>query len=102
MGQIAEEYSDVVIVTDDNPRTEDPEVIVQNILAGIKDRSKVEVIHDRRQAIERAIEMAQPGDFVLIAGKGHETTQTLKDRTIEFNDFAVADEIVARRVSAKR
>lgn len=101
MGQIAEEYSDVVIVTDDNPRTEDPEVIVQNILAGIKDRSKVEVIHDRRQAIERAVEIAQPGDFVLIAGKGHETTQTLKDRTIEFNDYAVADEIVAKRLGAK-
>ncbi|MCX7626387.1 MAG: UDP-N-acetylmuramoyl-L-alanyl-D-glutamate--2,6-diaminopimelate ligase [Candidatus Sumerlaeaceae bacterium] len=101
MGQIAEEYSDLVIVTDDNPRTEDPEVIVQNILAGIKDRSKVEVIHDRRKAIERAVEIAQPGDLVLIAGKGHETTQTLKDRTIEFNDYAVADEIVAKRVGAK-
>lgn len=101
MGKIAAEYSDIVIVTDDNPRTEDPEVIVQNILAGIENKSKVEVIHDRRQAIERAVELAQPGDFVLIAGKGHETTQTLKDRTIEFNDFAVADEIVAKRVGAK-
>jgi UDP-N-acetylmuramyl-tripeptide synthetase len=100
MGEIAEQYSDIVIITDDNPRTEDPEVIVQNILAGIKDRSKVQVIHDRREAIERAIELAQPGDFVLIAGKGHETTQTLKDRTIEFNDYTVADEIVARRVGA--
>ncbi|MGB9691247.1 MAG: UDP-N-acetylmuramoyl-L-alanyl-D-glutamate--2,6-diaminopimelate ligase [Candidatus Sumerlaeaceae bacterium] len=102
MGKIAAEYSDIVIVTDDNPRTEDPEVIVQNILAGIEDKSKVEVIHDRRQAIERAIELAQPGDFVLIAGKGHETTQTLKDRTIEFNDFAVADEIVSKHLSAKK
>lgn len=100
MGEIAARYSDVVIVTDDNPRTEDPEVIVEHILSGISDRSKVEVIHDRRRAIERAIELAQPGDFVLIAGKGHETTQTLKDRTIEFNDFAVADEIVAKRVGA--
>ena len=45
--------------------------------------------------------MAQPGDLVLIAGKGHETTQTLKDRTIEFNDFKVADEVVAKRVGAK-
>jgi UDP-N-acetylmuramoyl-L-alanyl-D-glutamate--2,6-diaminopimelate ligase len=102
MGEIATSGSDLVIITDDNPRTEDPEGIVQDILAGIKDRSKVEVIHDRRKAIERAIELAQPGDFVLIAGKGHETTQTLKDRTIEFNDFAVADEIVARRVGAKK
>ncbi|AXA36723.1 MAG: UDP-N-acetylmuramoyl-L-alanyl-D-glutamate--2,6-diaminopimelate ligase [Candidatus Hydrogenedentota bacterium] len=101
MGQIAEEMSDLVIVTDDNPRTEDPEVIVQNILAGIRDRSKVEVIHDRYQAIARAIEIAQTGDLVLIAGKGHETTQTLKDRTIEFNDFKVADELVAKRLGQK-
>jgi len=93
--------SDLVIVTDDNPRTEDPEVIVQNILAGIRDRSKVEVIHDRYQAIARAIEIAQTGDLVLIAGKGHETTQTLKDRTIEFNDFKVADELVAKRLGQK-
>ncbi|MCX7018636.1 MAG: UDP-N-acetylmuramoyl-L-alanyl-D-glutamate--2,6-diaminopimelate ligase [Candidatus Sumerlaeota bacterium] len=96
MGQIAADRSDRVIVTDDNPRTEDPEVIMQNILAGIKDRGHVGVIHDRHEAIGHAIAMAQPGDLVLIAGKGHETTQTLKDRTIEFNDFKVADEAVAR------
>jgi UDP-N-acetylmuramoyl-L-alanyl-D-glutamate--2,6-diaminopimelate ligase len=101
MGQIATEMSDMVIVTDDNPRTEDPEKIMQDILAGIQDRSKVETIHDRREAIERAVAIAQPGDLVLIAGKGHETTQTLKDRTIEFNDFKVADEVVAKRVGAK-
>jgi UDP-N-acetylmuramoyl-L-alanyl-D-glutamate--2,6-diaminopimelate ligase len=99
MGGIATEQSDVAIITDDNPRTEDPDIIVQNILAGIKERERVEVIHDRREAIERAVAIAEPGDLVLIAGKGHETTQTLKDHTIEFNDFKVADEVVARRVS---
>jgi UDP-N-acetylmuramyl-tripeptide synthetase len=101
MGQIATEMSDLVIITDDNPRTEDPEKIMQDILAGIQDRAKVETNHDRREAIERAVAIAQPGDLVLIAGKGHETTQTLKDRTIEFNDFQVADEVVAKRVGAK-
>lgn len=98
MAGIAEGGSDLVIVTDDNPRTEDPDKIVDDILAGLKDRTKAEVIHDRREAIEKAVKIAEPGDLVLIAGKGHETTQTLKDRTLEFNDFLVADDAVATRL----
>lgn len=98
MGGIAVEQSDYAVITDDNPRTEDPDKIVADILAGIKaPKERYEVIHDRREAIERAINMAKPGDLVLIAGKGHETTQTLRDTTIHFNDFEVADEVVAQR-----
>jgi UDP-N-acetylmuramoyl-L-alanyl-D-glutamate--2,6-diaminopimelate ligase len=99
MGEIAARESDHVIITDDNPRTEDPENIVQDILKGIDaPKDKYEVIHDRYQAIQRAVEIAKPGDLVLIAGKGHETTQTLKDHTLEFNDFKVADELVSKRM----
>jgi UDP-N-acetylmuramoyl-L-alanyl-D-glutamate--2,6-diaminopimelate ligase len=101
MGGIAAKESQKVIVTDDNPRTEDPETIVKHILAGIQDNGHVEVIHDREEAIRRAVAIAEPGDLVLIAGKGHETTQTLKDRTLEFNDFLVADALVAERLAAK-
>lgn len=103
MGEIAARESEYVIITDDNPRTEEPEKIVQGILAGIKvPKEKYEVIHDRYQAIQRAVEMAKPGDLVLIAGKGHETTQTLKDTTLEFNDFQVADELVGKRLNSHR
>ena len=98
MGDIAATESQKVIITDDNPRTEDPKQIVDNILAGIKKRDHVEVIHDRFEAIRHAVSIAEPGDLVLIAGKGHETTQTLKDTTLEFNDFKVADELVAKRL----
>jgi UDP-N-acetylmuramyl-tripeptide synthetase len=101
MGAIAAAESEVVIITDDNPRTENPNIIVENILDGIKDKSGVEVIHDRREAIERAVEIARPGDLVIVAGKGHETTQTLKDQTLEFNDFLVADEVVSKRVGVQ-
>lgn len=99
MAAVAEELSDIAIITDDNPRTEDPERIVEQILAGIKGRDgfDYEVIHDRYRAIERGIEIAQADDLVLIAGKGHETTQTLKDRTVHFNDVEVADEILQKR-----
>lgn len=100
MAAIAEELSNIAIITDDNPRTEDPERITEQVLAGIKGRDgfHYEVIHDRYQAIEHGIEIARPGDLVLIAGKGHETTQTLRDRTIHFNDVEVAEEILRKKI----
>ena len=100
MAAITEELSDIAIITDDNPRTEDPNKIVDQIISGFKGRNgfEFEVIHDRYQAIERGINIAQTGDLVLIAGKGHETTQTLKDKTIHFNDVEVADEILQKVV----
>ena len=61
-------------------------------------KEKFDVIHDRAEAIEHAINNAEPGDMIIIAGKGHETTQTLKDTTLEFNDVEVADGFVAKRL----
>lgn len=97
MGRIAAELSDVVIATSDNPRTEDPEFILSQVEEGVlpalagKEHHK---ITDRRAAIFAAIRLAQPGDIVVIAGKGHETYQILKDRTIHFDDKEVAREAI--------
>ncbi len=93
MGRIAAELSDVVIATSDNPRTEDPVKILQQIKVGVDEKigDKIfETIVDRRQAIFRAVEMAQAGDIILILGKGHENYQILKDKTIHFDDREVA------------
>ena len=95
MARAAEEGSDVAILTSDNPRSEDPEAIVREVLTGASGDMAVEV--DRRKAIERAIELAQPGDFVLVAGKGHETYQELRDGTISFDDREVAREALRRQ-----
>jgi len=99
MGRIAAERSAVVILTSDNPRSEDPEKIIQDILSGIPDQLKNKVIVevDRKKAIFKAIETAKPGDIVLIAGKGHETYQIFKDRTVHFDDREVALEALAER-----
>ncbi|MDU5199514.1 MAG: UDP-N-acetylmuramoyl-L-alanyl-D-glutamate--2,6-diaminopimelate ligase, partial [Veillonella sp.] len=90
MGRIAAQYGDVVYVTSDNPRTEDPVQIVKDVEVGVKDGLRegthYEVIVDRREAIQHAIQHAKPGDIVLIAGKGHEDYQILKDKTIHFDD----------------
>lgn len=90
MGQSAAQFSDTIILTADNPRNEDPVQIIADIAAGC-DRSKVTEIIDRREAIQHAISIARPGDIVMILGKGHETTQTLKERTIPFNDREEAE-----------
>ncbi len=93
MGAAAEEFSDWTIVTSDNPRTEAPEQIVAEIVRGMSGR-RHEVVLDRRAAIQRAIEMAGPRDIVLIAGKGHETTQEVAGKTEPFDDVAVARSIM--------
>lgn len=93
MGAIAASLADICVVTSDNPRTEDPNRIIDDVLAGTSgSHSRVEVEVDRRKAIERALETAQKGDFVVIAGKGHETYQIFKDRTIHFDDREVVRE----------
>ena len=89
MGKIAAELSDVVIATSDNPRTEDPEKILDEVEAGIGDKNH-ERIADRRAAIFRAIELAAAGDIVLILGKGHEDYQILNTGKIHFDDREVA------------
>lgn len=90
MGRIAAQYGDVVYVTSDNPRTEDPVQIVKDVEVGVKEGlhegAHYEVIVDRREAIQHAIRSAKPGDIVLIAGKGHEDYQILKNKTIHFDD----------------
>ena len=94
MGKIAEDLSDVVIITSDNPRFEDPNQIINDILEGITQKSKVQVEPDRKKAIKYAIKMAQKGDIVLIAGKGHENYQIIKDQVIPFDDKEVAIQIL--------
>lgn len=100
MGEIALRGSDVVIVTSDNPRTEAPSKIIRDILAsaGAAGAGKtLEVIENRREAIERAVEIAEPGDLVLIAGKGHETYQILGETTIHFDDREEAERAIRER-----
>lgn len=75
MGAAAERHADVLIITDDNPRSEDPAAIASDILAGLRAPDAARVVHDRTQAIRQALQGAAPGDVVLIAGKGHETEQ---------------------------
>lgn len=93
MGSIAAELSDIVIATSDNPRTEDPEKILDDIERGIGNKNH-ERIADRRTAIFRAIALAQPGDVVMILGKGHENYQILNSGTIHFDDREVAHEAI--------
>ena len=92
MGRVASQFSDLVIVTDDNPRTEDPAAIRAAILAGAP--GAIEVA-GRREAIAEAIRAARPGDIVLLAGKGHETGQIVGDRVLPFDDALVARECAA-------
>ncbi|MEJ5251211.1 MAG: UDP-N-acetylmuramoyl-L-alanyl-D-glutamate--2,6-diaminopimelate ligase [Chthonomonadetes bacterium] len=94
MGAIASELADLCVVTSDNPRYESPEAIIEEILQGIARRERVLVEQDRRKAIALAIGNAQPGDMVVIAGKGHETVQIVGDERIPFDDRVVAREIL--------
>ncbi len=94
MGRIASELADVAIVTSDNPRSEDPRSIIDEILAGVDGDAAVEP--DRRAAIAQAIEQAGEGDVVVIAGKGHEQGQEFADRKIPFDDREVAREALRR------
>lgn len=90
MGAVAEANADVVVITNDNPRTEQPERIVSQILAGMQDKEKVAVRYDRSDAIINTCLQAKEGDIVLIAGKGHETTQTLGSNVMPFSDRELA------------
>ena len=85
MGGIAEKYSDIVIVTSDNPRTEDPEEIIKDIVVGLTKENHIIEIH-REKAIEKAISLAEKNDIILIAGKGHENYQVIGREKIHFDD----------------
>ncbi|NLN18272.1 MAG: UDP-N-acetylmuramoyl-L-alanyl-D-glutamate--2,6-diaminopimelate ligase [Firmicutes bacterium] len=101
MGQALAELSDQVIITSDNPRSESPEQICADMVSGIQSINKTnyEVILDRQAAIEKAIKIAQPGDVVLIAGKGHETYQEFADHRVHFDDREIARAALERRQS---
>jgi len=86
MGAVAERCADQVVLTDDNPRTEDAQQIVEDICSGLKQPGSVHIEHDRAAAIARAVQQADATDIVLIAGKGHETVQLLGTRSVPFSD----------------
>lgn len=91
MGNYATELSDFVIITSDNPRYEDPDSIIDEIVTGIKDKTNYERIADRELAIKRGIEISSPGDLVLICGKGHETYQEINGVRSHFDDKEIVD-----------
>jgi UDP-N-acetylmuramoyl-L-alanyl-D-glutamate--2,6-diaminopimelate ligase len=96
MGRAAAEASEIVIVTSDNPRSEDPRAIIDEILPGTaRFAATVEVEPDRAKAIALAMTKARAGDIVVIAGKGHEKTQTIGNQVLPFDDVAVAREAIA-------
>lgn len=88
MGEIGTELSDIAIITSDNPRSEDPYAILNDIVAGVK-KENYKVIENREAAIKEALQMAEKGDIIVIAGKGHETYQILKNETIHFDEKEV-------------
>ena len=105
MGKAAIELSDYVIITSDNPRSEDPQKIIEEVEAGIKETikkgshkaSEYRVIPDRRTAIEEAVNMAETGDLVVIAGKGHENYQIIGNKKIHFDDKEEAIGAIKKR-----
>jgi UDP-N-acetylmuramoyl-L-alanyl-D-glutamate--2,6-diaminopimelate ligase len=105
MGAVAGRLSDLIVVTSDNPRTEDPNRIIEEVQRGLTpdtrrgSAQRVLTIVDRREAIRKAIELAQAGDLVLVAGKGHEKYQAIGERVLPFDDVMVAREALARRRS---
>jgi len=102
MGISACKFSDQVIITSDNPRSEEPMDIIRDIESGIKGNfSNYDIVPDRREAIQRAISSAAEGDVVLIAGKGHEDYQIVKGKTIYFDDRKVASEMLVKRIEGR-
>jgi UDP-N-acetylmuramoyl-L-alanyl-D-glutamate--2,6-diaminopimelate ligase len=99
MGAVAGRLADIPIITSDNPRSEDPEAIISQVEEGVvsSGATKYLKLADRREAIRAAIELANPSTVVVIAGKGHETTQVIGQRTIPFDDRRVAAELAGRR-----
>jgi UDP-N-acetylmuramoyl-L-alanyl-D-glutamate--2,6-diaminopimelate ligase len=100
MGEVAARLADRVVLTSDNPRSEDPLEILAEVRAGVPEGTALVVEPDRRKAITLAVERAEPGDVVLIAGKGHEQTQTIGEQILPFDDRDVAREALAAVVGA--
>ncbi len=106
MGAVASRLSDIVIVTSDNPRGEDPARIIDEVKLGIqvaeREPGTFFAIVDRAEAIEQAIRMAEPGDLVLLAGKGHEKTQVIGSRELPFDEAEIARAALDRRRAHSR
>ena len=100
MGRAAEQGADLSLITNDNPRSELPEAIASDILAGLAEPAKMRVIYDRAEAIRTAVQAAGPNDVVVIAGKGHETTQTMGTEVRAFSDRAFVAQLVGIEVRA--
>ncbi len=98
MGAVAARLADHVVVTSDNPRSESPAAIIDEVMAGVPpaERDRVAVEPDRAAAIALALDAADDGDVVVVAGKGHETTQTIGDRVVEFDDRKVVAGLLDR------
>ncbi|OXT07830.1 UDP-N-acetylmuramoyl-L-alanyl-D-glutamate--2,6-diaminopimelate ligase [Thermoanaerobacterium thermosaccharolyticum] len=95
MGEVAGKYADFVIITSDNPRSEDPMQIISEIEMGIKNtKCPYKIIENRKEAIKYALSIAKDNDIVILAGKGHETYQVLKDRVIDFDEREIVKEIL--------
>jgi len=94
MGRVAAGLSDLTVVTSDNPRSESPDAIIDAVMSGVEPGAPVVREIDRRTAIARALDEAHAGDVVVIAGKGHETTQTTGDQVVPFDDRVVARELL--------
>lgn len=99
MGQVAEDFADVVYVTSDNPRSENPEMIVNDISVGMKTKTPLMIV-DREEAIKQSIEDAEPNDIVVIAGKGHEQFIEVADNKIPFSDYATAEKYLLLRAQS--
>ena len=102
MGAIAEDLADQLVITSDNPRTEDPKQIIGEIMTGIKRLKRVTVEPDRSRAIRNAVMAASPQDVLVVAGKGHETYQILGDKTIDFDDRLEVARALNERTGALR
>lgn len=90
MGAIAEQFADIPVVTDDNPRTEEPRAIINDILAGMLDAGRARVVEGRAEAVTNTIMQARENDVVLLAGKGHEDYQIVGNRRLDYSDRVTA------------
>ena len=97
MAKVSEEFADKIIVTSDNPRTENPDLIITDILDGFESLDSVKSITNRREAIERAISEASENEIILIAGKGHENYQEVNGKRHHFDDREIAQEFLTKK-----
>lgn len=94
MASIAEQQADAIILSDDNPRSEEPSLITDDMLVGLKNAESAHVIHDRFEACQFALSQANENDIILLAGKGHEDYQVLADKTVHYSDRETAQTLL--------